>query len=400
MFGLKVSRLYTAFRQELNRMSEKRDYYEVLGVPKSATDAELKKAYRNLAKKYHPDVNPGNKEAEAKFKEANEAYEILSDAQKRSRYDQFGHAGTDPNGFGGGAGGFSDFDFGGIGDIFETFFGGSGFGGGGRSRNKRGPQKGADLKYAMEISFEEAAFGVEREINISRMEVCSKCTGSGAKPGTQASTCQHCNGTGQVQIKQNTPFGQFVNAKTCDVCKGEGKIITDPCPACNGKGKLRNNVKLKINVPAGIDDGQTISLRGEGDPGSKGGPNGDLFLNIRVKPHSLFKRQGNDVICDVPITFTQAALGAELEVPTLDGKVKYTVPEGTQTGSVFRLKGKGIPFLRGNGRGDQYVKVSIDVPKKLTERQRALLREFAELSGDEAHEQRKSFFDKMKDAFK
>ncbi len=400
MFGLKVSRLYTAFRQELNRMSEKRDYYEVLGVPKSATDAELKKAYRNLAKKYHPDVNPGNKEAEAKFKEANEAYEILSDAQKRSRYDQFGHAGTDPNGFGGGAGGFSDFDFGGIGDIFETFFGGSGFGGGARSRNKRGPQKGADLKYAMEISFEEAAFGVEREINISRMEVCSKCTGSGAKPGTQASTCQHCNGTGQVQIKQNTPFGQFVNAKTCDVCKGEGKIITDPCPACNGKGKLRNNVKLKINVPAGIDDGQTISLRGEGDPGSKGGPNGDLFLNIRVKPHSLFKRQGNDVICDVPITFTQAALGAELEVPTLDGKVKYTVPEGTQTGSVFRLKGKGIPFLRGNGRGDQYVKVSIDVPKKLTEKQRALLREFAELSGDEAHEQRKSFFDKMKDAFK
>lgn len=380
-------------------MSEKRDYYEVLGVQKGASDAELKKAYRNLAKKYHPDVNPGNKEAEAKFKEANEAYEVLSDPQKRSRYDQFGHAGTDPNGFGGGAGGFSDFDFGGIGDIFETFFGGSGFGGG-RSRSKRGPQKGADIKYSMEISFEEAAFGVEREINVSRMEVCSKCTGTGAKPGTNASTCQHCNGTGQVQIKQNTPFGQFINTKTCDVCKGEGKIITDPCPACNGKGKLRNNVKLKINVPAGIDDGQTISLRGEGDPGSKGGPNGDLFLNIRVKPHPLFKRQGNDVVCEVPITFTQAALGAELEVPTLDGKVKYTVPEGTQTGSVFRLKGKGIPFLRGNGRGDQYVKVNIDVPKKLNEKQKALLKEFAELSGDEVHEQRKGFFDKMKDAFK
>ncbi len=380
-------------------MSEKRDYYEVLGVQKGASDAELKKAYRNLAKKYHPDVNPGNKEAEAKFKEANEAYEVLSDPQKRSRYDQFGHAGTDPNGFGGGAGGFSDFDFGGIGDIFETFFGGSGFGGG-RSRSKRGPQKGADIKYSMEISFEEAAFGIEREINVSRMEVCSKCTGTGAKPGTNASTCQHCNGTGQVQIKQNTPFGQFINTKTCDVCKGEGKIITDPCPACNGKGKLRNNVKLKINVPAGIDDGQTISLRGEGDPGSKGGPNGDLFLNIRVKPHPLFKRQGNDVVCEVPITFTQAALGAELEVPTLDGKVKYTVPEGTQTGSVFRLKGKGIPFLRGNGRGDQYVKVNIDVPKKLNEKQKALLKEFAELSGDEVHEQRKGFFDKMKDAFK
>ncbi len=380
-------------------MSEKRDYYEVLGVQKGASDAELKKAYRNLAKKYHPDVNPGNKEAEAKFKEANEAYEVLSDPQKRSRYDQFGHAGTDPNGFGGGAGGFSDFDFGGIGDIFETFFGGSGFGGG-RSRSKRGPQKGADIKYSMEISFEEAAFGIEREINVSRMEVCSKCTGTGAKPGTNASTCQHCNGTGQVQIKQNTPFGQFINTKTCDVCKGEGKIITDPCPACNGKGKLRNNVKLKINVPAGIDDGQTISLRGEGDPGSKGGPNGDLFLNIRVRPHPLFKRQGNDVVCEVPITFTQAALGAELEVPTLDGKVKYTVPEGTQTGSVFRLKGKGIPFLRGNGRGDQYVKVNIDVPKKLNEKQKAILKEFAELSGDEVHEQRKGFFDKMKDAFK
>ncbi len=379
-------------------MSEKRDYYEVLGVQKGASDADLKKAYRNLAKQYHPDVNPGNKEAEAKFKEANEAYEVLSNPEKRSRYDQFGHAGTDPNGFGG-AGGFSDFDFGGIGDIFETFFGGSGFGGS-RSRTRRGPQKGADIKYSMEISFEEAAFGVEREINISRMEVCSKCTGTGAKPGTHASTCQHCNGTGQVQVKQNTPFGQFINSKTCDVCKGEGKIIADPCPACNGKGKLRNNVKLKINVPAGIDDGQTISLRGEGDPGSKGGPNGDLFLNIRVKKHPLYKRQGNDVVCEVPITFTQAALGAELEVPTLDGKVKYTVPEGTQTGSVFRLKGKGIPFLRGNGRGDQYVKVNIDVPKKLNEKQKELLKEFAELGGDEVHEQRKGFFDKMKDAFK
>ncbi|MHB8065010.1 MAG: molecular chaperone DnaJ, partial [Ruminiclostridium sp.] len=295
-------------------MAEKRDYYEVLGVEKGASDAELKKAYRNMAKKYHPDVNQDDKSAEAKFKEVNEAYGVLSDDQKRSKYDQFGHAGVDPNGFGGGAGGFSsDFDFGGIGDIFETFFGGSGFGGG-RSRSKRGPQKGADLKYAVEVSFEEAAFGIEREISISRMEVCSKCTGTGAKPGTQANTCKHCNGTGQVQVKQNTPFGQFVNAKTCEVCRGEGKIIIDPCPACNGKGKLRNNVKIKINIPAGIDDGQTISLRGEGDPGAKGGPSGDLFLSVRVKPHALFKRQGTDVVCDVPITFTQATLGAEIEV--------------------------------------------------------------------------------------
>lgn len=381
-------------------MAEKRDYYEILGVEKGASDAELKKAYRNMAKKFHPDVNQNDKSAEAKFKEVNEAYEVLSDEGKRSRYDQYGHAGTDPNGFGGGAGGFSsDFDFGGIGDIFETFFGGSGFGGG-RTRSKRGPQKGADLKYAVEISFEEAAFGIEREISISRMEVCSKCTGSGAKPGTQANTCKHCNGTGQVQVKQNTPFGQFVNAKTCDVCRGEGKIITEPCLACNGKGKLRNNVKIKIDIPAGIDDGQTISLRGEGDPGSKGGPSGDLFLSVRVKQHALFKRQGTDVVCDVPITFAQATLGAEIEVPTLDGRVKYTVPEGTQTGSVFRLKGKGIPFLQRNGRGDQYVKVNIEVPKKLNDRQKALLREFSEISGDETHEQRKGFFDKMKDAFK
>lgn len=379
-------------------MAEKRDYYEVLGVDRNANDAELKKAYRNLAKKYHPDVNPGDKAAEAKFKEANEAYEVLSDSQKRGRYDQFGHAGTDPNGFGGGGGFSSDFDFGGIGDIFETFFGGSGFGG--RSKTRRGPQKGADIKYSMDISFEEAAFGIEREINVSKMEVCSKCTGSGAKPGSNVTTCSHCNGTGQVQIKQNTPFGQFINTKICDACKGEGKIITEPCPACNGKGRLRSTKKIKIDIPAGIDDGQTISLRGGGDPGLKGGPNGDLYVNIRVKSHPLFSRQGNNVVCDVPITFTQAALGAELEVPTLDGKVKYTVPEGTQTGSVFRLKGKGIPYLRGNGRGDQYVKVTIEVPKKLNDKQKALLREFAEISGDESHEQRKGFFDKMKDAFK
>ncbi len=376
-------------------MANKRDYYEVLGVERGASDADIKKAYRKLAKQYHPDMNPGDKAAEAKFKEANEAYEILSDSQKRAQYDQFGHAGTDPNGFGGGFS--SDFDFGGIGDIFESFFGGAGFGG--RSaRSKGGPQKGADLKYAMEIAFEEAAFGVEREISINRMENCGTCSGSGSKPGSTSSTCKHCNGTGQIQYKQSTPFGQFVNVKTCDVCHGEGKIITDPCPKCNGKGRIRKSVKIKINVPAGIDDGQTISLRGEGEPGTKGGPSGDLFITMRVKPHALFQRQGNDVVCEMPITFVHAVLGCELEVPTLDGKVKYSIPEGTQTGSVFRLKAKGIPFLRGNGRGDQYVKVNVEVPKKLNEKQKALLKEFAELSGDDCHEQRKSFFDKMKNA--
>lgn len=376
--------------------STKKDFYEVLGVEKNATEADIKKAYRKLAKQYHPDVNQEDKSAEAKFKELSEAYEILSDTQKRAQYDRFGHAGVDPNAYAGGGQGFGDFDFGGIGDIFESFFGGGG--GFGRStKTRNGPQKGADLKYSMEIAFEEAAFGIEREMSINRLEACSTCNGTGAKPGTSPTTCAHCGGTGQVQVKQSTPFGQFVNIKACDVCRGEGKIIVNPCTTCNGKGKIKKGVKIKLNIPAGIDDGQTISLRGEGEPGSKGGPSGDLFVTIKVKPHSLFKRQGNDVICEMPITFVQAALGAELEVPTLDGKVKYTMPEGTQTGSVFRLKNKGIPFLRGNGRGDHYIKVDIDVPKKLNEKQKAMLKEFADISGDDVHEQRKSFFDKMKD---
>lgn len=372
-------------------MSSKRDYYEILGLDRNASDDDIKKSYRRLAKKYHPDVNTDDT-AEAKFKEASEAYQVLSDAQKRAKYDQFGHAGVDSNGF---EGGFGGFDFGGVGDIFETFFGG-GFGRSSRSRT--GPQKGADLKYATEISFEQAAFGVEQEISINRSEICTSCNGTGAKKGTSPTTCAHCNGSGQVQYKQNTPFGQFVNVKTCDVCRGEGKIITDPCTKCNSKGRIRKTVKIELNIPAGIDDGQTISIRGEGEPGLKGGPSGDLYVSIRVKPHTLFKRQGNDVICDIPITFVQAALGAELEVPTLDGRVKYQVPEGTQTDSVFRLRGKGIPSLRGSGRGDQYIKVSVEVPKKLNEKQKEILREFAELSGDEVHEETKGFFNKMKEA--
>ncbi|MGE5614439.1 MAG: molecular chaperone DnaJ, partial [Bacillota bacterium] len=341
-----------------------------------------------------PDMNPGDKNAEAKFKEVNEAYEVLSDPQKRSRYDQFGHAGVDPNGFANAGAGF-DFDFGGISDIFESFFGG-GFGRSTRSRT--GPQKGADLKYSVEISFEEAAFGVNKDINVSRHEKCGKCGGSGSKPGTSPATCKQCGGTGQVQYKQSTPFGQFVNVRTCDVCRGEGKIIVDPCPDCNGRGKTRRNAKIKLSIPAGIDDGQTISLRGEGEPGVRGGPPGDLYVLVNVKPHPIFRRQGNDVVCEIPITFVQAALGAEIEVPTLDGKVKYTVPEGTQTGTIFRLRGKGIPYIRGSGRGDQYIRVEIDVPKKLNEKQKELLRQFAEISGEDGHEQRKNFFDKMKDA--
>lgn len=375
-------------------MANKRDYYEVLAVDKSASDADIKKAYRKLAKQYHPDVNPGDKVSESKFKEANEAYEVLSDSQKRARYDQFGHAGTDPNA---GFGGYEDFGFGGLGDIFETFFGGGSSFGGRSGKTRKGPQKGADLKYNMEISFEEAAFGIEKEITINKMVSCTSCGATGSKPGKSPSTCKHCNGTGQTQVKQNTPFGSFASIKTCDVCGGEGKIITDPCTTCNGKGKIRKSIKLKVNIPQGIDNGQTISLRGEGESGSKGGPAGDLYITIRIKQHPIFQRQGNDVICEVPITFVQAALGADIEVPTLDGKVKQTIPEGTQTATVFRMRSKGIPHLRGTGRGDQYIKVNVEVPKKLNDKQKEILRGFAELSGDEVHEQGKSFFDKMRD---
>jgi len=375
-------------------MAEKRDYYEVLGVSRDASDEEIKKAYRKLAKKYHPDINPGDKEAEAKFKEVNEAYEVLSDPQKRARYDQFGHAGTDPNGFGaGGFGGFGDFDMGGFSDIFETFFGG--FGG---STRRNGPQKGRDIRHSISIAFEEAAFGVEKEINVMKMENCTHCGGSGAKPGTSPVMCSKCKGTGQVQYTQRTAFGQFVNVRTCDACNGEGKVITNPCNVCHGRGTVRKSKKLKVKIPAGIDDGQTISLRGEGEPGKRGGPPGDLFITVNVRPHPLFQRQGMDIICEVPITFAQAALGAELEVPTLDGKVKYTIPEGTQSATVFRLKGKGIPNIRGYGRGDQYVKVIVEVPKNLNERQKELLRQFAELDNGATYEQRKGFFEKMKSA--
>jgi molecular chaperone DnaJ len=376
-------------------MAEKRDYYEILGVNHNANEAEIKKAYRKVAKKYHPDVNPDNKGAEAKFKEANEAYEILSDSQKRAQYDRFGHDGVNPNGFSGASGGgFGDFDFG-FGDIFESFFGGSGFG---SSTRRNAPRKGRDLKYNLEITFEEAAFGVEKEIKIFRPEKCDACDGSGAKRGTTATTCSTCNGTGQVQDKQRTPFGQFVNVKTCSTCNGEGKIITNPCSSCHGKGQVRKSKKIKINVPTGIDDGQTISLRGEGEPGEKGGPAGDLYVLITVKPHPLYTRKGYDVICEIPITFAQAALGAELEVPTLDGRVKYSIHEGTQSGSVFRLKNKGIQNIRGYGRGDQYVKVIVEIPKNLTKEQKELLTKFSELDGEDTYQQRKGFFEKMKDA--
>lgn len=376
-------------------MAEKRDYYEILGVSRDADETELKKAYRKLAKQYHPDMNPNDKDAEAKFKEINEAYAVLSDPQKRKQYDMYGHSGLDGTGFDGFSG-FGGFDFG-FEDIFDTFFGGSPFG---RStRRKSGPRRGNDLKYSLEISFLEAAFGVTKEINVTRMQLCHVCGGSGSKLGTKPETCRHCNGTGQIRHVQATPFGQMVNMRTCEVCRGEGTIITNPCDECRGNGRVQKISKISINVPAGIDNGQTISLRGEGEPGMMGGPPGDLYVSIRVKPHPLFKREGYDVICEIPITFTQAALGAELEIPTLEGTIKYNIPEGTQTGTVFRLKNKGIKHLRSNAKGDQLVRVNVEVPTKLSAKQKELLKQFAEISGDEVFQQRKSFFDKMKDLF-
>ncbi|MDI6812448.1 MAG: molecular chaperone DnaJ [Desulfitobacteriaceae bacterium] len=368
----------------------KRDYYEVLGVGKTASETEIKQAYRKLARQHHPDVNPGDKEAEAKFKEATEAYDVLSDGDKRARYDQFGHAGVDPNQAGGFGGGFDM--GGGFGDIFDMFFGG---GGGGQRRN--GPQRGSDLRYDMTLSFEEAAFGTEKEIEIPRMESCSDCQGSGAAAGTHPTTCPQCRGAGQVKTAQRTPFGQFQTVRTCPQCHGEGKIISSPCKTCNGQGKVRHVKTLKINIPVGSEDGLSLRLNGDGEAGTRGGPPGDLYIVLHVKPHKFFDREGNDVFCEVPITFVQAALGAEIDVPTLDGAVKMKIPEGTQTSTVFRLKGHGIPYRRGSGRGDQHVRVMVATPTKLTEKQKELLREFGEAASEQQQMGKKSFFDKVKE---
>lgn len=379
-------------------MAEKRDYYEVLGVPKTATDDEIKKAYRKVAKQYHPDLNPGNAEAEAKFKEAGEAYAVLSDQQKRQQYDQFGHAAFDQTA-GGGAGGFGDFSgFGGAGgfgdfsDIFESFFGG------GSARRKTGPQKGQDVHISCDLTFEEAAFGVKKEIPVTKDVSCDACNGTGSKSRT-TTTCPNCKGTGRVYVRQNSILGTIQRESVCDKCNGTGTIINDPCPKCSARGRYRKNVKIQVDIPAGIDDGQTISVRGQGEPGTKGGPFGDLLVTIRIKNHPYFRRDGYNVYCEVPISFAQAALGDEIEVNTLDGKVKYNINGGTQTGSVFRLKNKGIPYLRGSGRGDQYVTVKVVVPTKLTEKQKEVLREFNDLlegKAPENGEEKKSFFGKRK----
>ena len=385
-------------------MADKRDYYEVLGVSKTASEDEIKKAYRQLAKKYHPDLNPGNKEAEEKFKEVNEAYEVLSDADKKARYDQFGHAGVDPSygggGYGGGfSGGFSGMgDMGDIGDIFNSFFGG-GFGTSSRA-NPNAPRRGQDIETEVTINFMDACNGKEVEINLNRLETCPDCHGTGAAAGSSSETCPDCHGTGQVKVTQRTPFGIISSQKPCTKCGGKGKIITNPCPKCRGNGRVNVSRKISVNIVAGIDDGQTMQVRGQGNAGANGGPNGDLHVLVNVRPDPIFERDGYDIHTEVPITYMQAVLGDEIIVPTIDGKVKYTIPEGTQNGATFRFKGKGVKKINRSDRGDQYVHVNIEVPRNLTKNQKELLKEFENSLSDANYNKRKNFFDRIKDAFK
>lgn len=365
----------------------KRDYYEVLGLAKGASKDEIKKAYRKLSKQYHPDIN---KEAGAdeKFKEIAEAYEVLSDEQKRARYDQFGH--EDPQaGFGGG--GFSGGGFGGFEDIFSSFFGG-----GGRRQDPNAPRKGDDLQFRMTVDFMEAVFGKETEVEIPTEETCETCHGSGAKPGTTPQTCSHCNGAGEINQAVDTPFGRMMNRRTCPSCRGAGKIIVEKCTTCRGAGKVQKRKKIKVNIPAGVDDGQQLRVSGQGEPGINGGPAGDLYIVFSVRNHDQFERDGDDIYYELKLTFPQAALGDEIEVPTVHGKVKLKIPAGTQSGAQFRIKDKGVKNVHGYGTGHQYVIVKVVTPTKLTEKQKQLLREFAEISGDIPEEHGSSLLDKLK----
>ena len=377
-------------------MAEKRDYYEVLGIGKDAKDDEIKKAYRKLAKENHPDLNPDDKAAEARFKEASEAHEILSDPQKRSNYDQFGHAGVDPS-YGGGAGGFN-MDFGDIGDIFESFFGG-GFSTN-RRNNPNAPRRGDDIHSSTTISFFEACKGVNQRITVFRTENCSECGGNGCAPGTQPRTCTECNGVGQVKTGQRTPFGMISSVKACGRCRGKGKIVENACKTCTGTGRQRAEKTINVQIPAGIDDGQTLLVRNQGSHGVNNGPKGDLSLTVSVRPDTIFSREGYNILCEVPITYTQAVMGDEIVVPTIDGKVKYTLREGTQPGTIFRLKAKGVTHLNSKQRGDQLVTVTIEVPKGLTKPQKEALTAYDKSLSGENYEKRESFFSKLKDKFK
>lgn len=388
-------------------MADKKDYYEILGVNKNSTDDEIKKAYRKLARKYHPDLNRDDpKTAEAKMKEINEAYDVLKDKDKRAQYDQFGHAAFSGGGYGGGGGfhtgGINMNDiFGGgafdMGDIFEQFFGG---GTRTRARQKTGPERGADLRYDLSITFEEAAFGKEMTIKVPRLETCEDCGGTGAKKGTTPDTCPDCHGSGMRQTTTRTPFGTIANARPCERCHGTGKIIKNPCDHCHGTGKIRVERDIKLTIPKGIDDGQRLRIQGGGQAGERGGQPGDLFVYINVKPHRIFARQGFDVYCEIPISFVQAALGGKIDAPTIDGKVELTIPEGTQFGKVLRIRGKGIPRLHGNERGDEFVKLKVLTPQNLSARQKNLLREFEDGGSDSKNNpEKKSFIDKLKDLF-
>ncbi len=370
-------------------MAGKKDFYEVLGVGKGASEDDIKKAYRTLAKKYHPDANPGDKSAEEKFKEINEAYSVLSDGQKRAAYDQYGHAGVDPNGMGGFDASGMDFD---IGDIFGSFFGG-GFG----SRSQRSSvQHGEDIGMELTITFEEAAFGCRKEVSYNRVEKCAGCGGSGAAPGTHPETCSACHGTGSVKTTQRTMLGMMQTTRVCPDCRGTGKRIKDVCSECKGEGQNRKKKTLEFNIPAGIDNGERISLRGQGNAGVNGGQNGDLIIIVKVKPHNFFTRKDYDLYCELPVTFSEAALGAKVTVPTLEGASEFAVPEGTQPGTVFSLRGKGIKFVNSERKGDLYVTVSVEVPKNLNQKQKEALKKFSEACTAKNYEKKQKFFDKLK----
>lgn len=370
-------------------MADKRDYYEVLGLSKGASEDEIKKAYRKLAKQYHPDMNPGDKVAETKFKEVNEAYDVLSDPDKKAKYDQYGHAAFDPSsGFGGGGGGFG-FDGFDISDIFSSFFGG------GSSRRSNGPIRGDDVRLRVTLTFEEAVFGCKKEVQYQRIQKCPECGGSGAAKGTSAKQCPDCGGRGQVNAQQRTPFGVMQTTKTCDRCRGTGKIVETPCKNCRGGGYVRAARKLEVSIPAGIDDGQGIALRGEGSDGRNGGPAGDLTISVSVRPHAFFERDGYDIYCDVPVTFADAALGADLQVPTIDGNEMLHIPEGTQTGTTFTLKNKGVQVVNSKTRGNMYITVVVEVPKGLNGKQKDLLRQFNESCGSSNHSKREKFMKKF-----